>query len=245
MRKPRQYSDLGLYHIVVRGVNKQNIFFDDEDKSLFINLIKKYSKKMNIQIHAFCLMDNHVHLELGDPEKKISLFMQCVCSIYARLFNKKYDRIGHLFQERYASEIISTDTQFLTVFRYILQNPQKAGLCKIENYKWSSYRLYSYTNTFIYRNKILEYFIKIKDVYDFVQKETNEICLEIELRPSEREIHYIERIKQILNTDNPLIKPDLPIEIIKNKVRKLKQSGFSIQTIVRTTGVSKYYVQTA
>ena len=71
MRKRRQYSATGLYHVVIRGVNKQNIFFDDEDRNFFISLLKRYSLKFNIKIHAYCLMDNHVHLQFEDENRNI------------------------------------------------------------------------------------------------------------------------------------------------------------------------------
>lgn len=245
MRKPRQYSKTHFYHVVIRGVNKQNIFFDNEDKNLFLGLLKKYSSKLNIKVYAYCLMDNHVHLEIEDEDKNISLFMQCICSIYARLFNKKYDRIGHLFQERFASEVIKNTSHFLTVFRYILQNPQKASICSIEKFLWSSYLCYKKKSTFIQKEFLLKSFGTQKKLYDFLHQQTNELCLEIELRPSEKEAKYIEKIKNILETENPIIQPDLPMNIIKQKVKKLKRAGLSIRTISRVTGISKHIVQNA
>jgi len=245
MRKPRQYSNTHFYHVVIRGVNKQNIFFDNEDRNLFLELLKKYSRKLNIKVFAYCLMDNHVHLEIEDENKAISLFMQCICSIYARLFNKKYDRIGHLFQERFASEVIKNTSHFLTVFRYILQNPQKAYICSIDKFLWSSYKCYLKKSTFIQTDFLLKNFGSLKNLYNFLQQESNELCLEIELRPSEKEANYIDKIKKILETENPIIQPDLPLSLIKQKIRKLKQSGLSIRTIARTTGISKHIVQSA
>lgn len=245
MRKPRQYSKSGLYHVVIRGVNKQNIFFEDDDRKLFISLLKKYSKKTGIKVHAYCLMDNHAHLELEDENHSLSLLMQCLCSVYARLFNKKYDRIGHLFQERFASEIIEDESRFITIFRYIIQNPQKANISPADSYKWSSYKSYMHKKTFVYKDFLIEIFGSLKNLYNFLQQETNDQCLEIELRPSERASNYIDKIKSLLKTTNPIIKPDLPLDIIQNKVKILKNAGFSVRTIVRTTGISKYIVQNA
>ena len=245
MRKSRIYSKTGLYHVVVRGVNKQNIFFDDDDRKFFLHLLKKFSQKYGIRIYAYCLMENHVHLEFEDPEFSISRFMQCVCSVYARFFNKKYDRIGHLFQDRYASEVIESDEYFLTVLRYILQNPEKAGVCKSYEYLWSSYRCYTYYRTFIKRKRIMIYFNCIKDFYSFINAYADAACLEIELRPSEKESDYITRVKKILESDNPIIKPDLSVELIKEKLRKLKKAGLSIRVISRITGIGKHLVQIA
>lgn len=245
MRKKREYSERGFYHVVIRGVNKQNIFFDDNDKILFINLLKKYGIKLKIRIHAYCLMDNHVHLELEDLEHNLSVFMQSICSIYARSFNRKYDRIGHLFQDRFASEIINNTKHFLTVFRYIMQNHKKAGLSSQIQFRWNSYTHYSISNTFVYKEFLLEYFGSLTNIYRFLLKESDENCLEIELRPSEKEMDTIEKIKKLLKTENPLIPPDLPRNQIEKKIRLLKENGFSIRTISRITGISKYQVQIA
>lgn len=245
MRKRRQFSETGFYHVVIRGVNKQNIFYDDADRELFLELLKRYAGKYNVKIHAYCLMDNHVHLEIEDLNSNISLFMQSLCSLYARRFNKKYDRMGHLFQERYASEVILDDSYFLTVLRYILQNPEAAGISESCDYKWSSYYAYGEYFSFVRKKKVMSYFDNLKMLYDFLSHRENLQCLEIELRPSEREIDYINRIKKLLGTENPIIQPDLELSIIRHKVRKLKDSGFSIRTISRVTGICKYIVQHA
>lgn len=242
MRKPRQYSKSGFYHVVIRGVNKQNIFYDENDHVLFLNLLKKYSRKFDIVVHAYCLMDNHVHLEIEDKKKNISIFMQSICSVYARLFNRKYDRIGHLFQERYASEIIEDKSYFMTVFKYIMQNPEKANICKMNAYKWSSFHCYKYYNSFVHKELLLEYFGNMKNLYEAIQEETHENCLEIELRYSERKARDIEKVKEILKSNNPIVNPDLPMNIIKNKMQQLKAAGLSIRTISRITGINKYII---
>lgn len=245
MRKRRVYSKTGIYHVVIRGVNKQNIFFEKEDKLKFLQLLKKYSRKNQIKICAYCLMDNHVHLLIEDPNTNISIFMQSVCSLYARIFNKKYDRIGHLFQERFASEVVEDDEYFLTVYRYVLQNPEAAGVCKTENYFWSNFRLLEKKNNFIDNTRILDSFNSIEALYEFLGIKTESLCLEIELRPSEKENSYISKVKQILKSDSPIIKPDLPKKELMSTLRKLKESGLSVRTISRVTGIGKYQIQIA
>lgn len=245
MRKSRVYSETGFYHVVIRGVNKQNIFYDNEDRRLFLNLIKKYGKKCNIKIHAFCLMDNHVHLELQDLNKNISLFMQCVCSLYARLFNLKYDRIGHLFQERFASEIIKNNEYFLTVFRYIIQNPIKAGICDSIDYGWNSYKLYKTINSFVDMSYISSLLGNEEQIKKFLNGDTQIECLEIELRPSEKKKVTLDLVKRILNTTNPVLASDMPRKFVIEKIRKLRNAGVSIRQIVRITGVPKRIVELA
>lgn len=238
MRKPRQYSQTGFYHIVNRGVNKQNIFYDDEDRKMFISLLQKYAKKFKIKIHSFILMENHMHLEIEDIDGKISLFMQTLQSVYARFFNNKYDRVGHLFQERFTSEVILTNDYFLTVLRYILQNSEKAGLCKASQYKWSSYKLYRKKKTFVTTDLILELLGSIEGLCKFIQKYSEDECIDIGFRPSEKRINLIQKIKKLLKTDNPIVNPELPLENILEKVRILRENHISIRNISRITGIS-------
>jgi hypothetical protein len=88
-------------------------------------------------------MDNHIHLLVKETAEPISVGIKRICGRFVFWFNKKYDRCGHLFQERYKSEAVENDTYFLTVLRYIHQNPVKAGIVKnIPDFKWSSYHLY-------------------------------------------------------------------------------------------------------
>lgn len=241
MRTKRKYSPTEMYHVVIRGVNKQNIFFYNEDKRFFLSLMNKYSKKLKVKIHAYCLMENHVHFLLSAKDKNLSSFMQVVTSVYARFFNKKYDRIGHLFQNRFVSEVILDENYYKIVLRYILLNPEKAQICKYSDYKWSSYKQYS-KKSFLYTKLIFSYFRNVLELQKFLNQYSNIECIDIELRRSEKEIYYIEKIKDILKSDSPLIPPDLPINQIKEKVKKLRAAKISIRTISRLTGIMTWIV---
>lgn len=245
MRKARLYSETGYYHVVIRGVNKQNIFYDNFDRKLFLNLLKKYGKKLNVKIHAFCLMDNHVHLELQDLCKNISIFMQTVCSVYARFFNRKYDRIGHLFQERFASEVIRDNSYFITVLRYILQNPIQAGITNSIDYEWSSYKLYKAINSFVEKGMIFSLFPDLNLIKEYVLQKTDECCLEIELRPSEKFKRANDIVKGVLEIDNIMNWIEIPIIELNRKIHLLKEKGLSIRTISRITGIPKRMIEKA
>ena len=112
---------------MLRGINRQNIFEDDEDREKFIQTLSQYSSE-EVKIYAYCLMNNHVHLLLSD--ENLAITMRKICANYVYWFNRKYQRCGHLYQDRYKSEAIKNDSYFITVLRYIHQNPIKAGLCK-------------------------------------------------------------------------------------------------------------------
>jgi REP element-mobilizing transposase RayT len=142
-RYARTYSQTGIYHVIMRGNNKQAIFHDNKDKKVFIKLLKAHKAKKNFMLYAFCLMDNHVHLLIGDKNNRLSDIMHGLNGAYANYFNREYKKVGHLFQDRFRSENIENDTYLFAVIRYIHQNPRKAGMVdKIGDYKWSSFNDY-------------------------------------------------------------------------------------------------------
>lgn len=245
MRKARVRKDKGRYHTIIRGVNKQNIFYEDSDKEYFLELMAKFGKKFAITYYTYVLMDNHVHLLFADKGNLLSKFMQILCSVYARYFNKKYDRIGHLFGDRFTSKIIIDDSHLLTALRYILQNPQKAGICKTKHYKWSSYKAFKKGSNLIDTKFILSMFASVSDFYDYVNEKNDDKELELELRPSEKHKEMIKKIKTILKTKSPIIKPDQPITEIRRKMKLLRNAGISIRTISRITGIGIHLIQTA
>src|SRR4051794_27581876 len=142
-RKARKKSNTGIYHIMLRGINKQSIFEDDEDRLKFLETLKKYKAISMYTIYSYCLMDNHIHLLMKESEESISEAVKRISSSYVYWYNLKYERCGHLFQERFKSENVENRAYFLTVLRYIHQNPMKAGLVKnVFEYKWISLHEY-------------------------------------------------------------------------------------------------------
>lgn len=134
-------------HITARGNHRNDIFKDDEDFQYYLTLLEEalhYFEYYGYEIICYCLMDNHVHILLKTKDKPPGQFIGRVNAIYAKYFNKKYNYIGHLFQDRYHPEFIDSDEQMLEVSRYIHLNPVKANMVeKPEEYKWSSYSMFS------------------------------------------------------------------------------------------------------
>lgn len=142
-RQPREKGESGYYHVMVRGNEQRKIFKEDEDRSRFIEILKIKKKDNKFFLHAFCLMDNHVHLMISEGEEDLAQVMKRITVSYVNYFNKKYKRVGHLFQGRYKSETVEDERYFITLARYIHQNPVKAGMVKSAgDYKWSSYNYY-------------------------------------------------------------------------------------------------------
>ena len=142
-RTARKRSQSGIYHVILRGINRQVIFEDDKDRAKLLETLKYYKTISKYEIFAYCLMDNHVHLLVKENEEEIGRSIKRISGSYVYWFNAKYERIGHLFQERFKSETVEDDKYFLSVLRYIHQNPVSAGLTKkLGEYQWSSYLEY-------------------------------------------------------------------------------------------------------
>lgn len=158
-RKARKTSSIGIYHVMLRGINKQNIFETDSDYLYFIKLLEEV--KLTRQddgtvspdaciIYSWVCMPNHVHLLVKEGKKTVGDIVKSLASAYVYYYNHKYDRIGHLFQDRFRSEPCEDENYFLTLFRYINQNPVKAGIVNsVDDYQWCSW-------TFDYLTKHLD-----------------------------------------------------------------------------------------
>lgn len=244
-RIKRKKSKNGFYHVMVRGVNKEKIFFNDTDKKIFIYKIKKYSSELNVEVHAFCLMENHVHILLSNANETLSVFMQKLLLSYTRYINKKQDRVGHLFQDRFKSEVVEDEIYFKTVLRYILQNPQKAGICKMENYKWSSYSAYFTDKSFINTDFSINLFGNKSSLINFLKTDNHDYCMEYEMTMSEKEMYSLLLIKGILSGYSISDFKNLKKEEQNEYLRKMKLSGLSIRTISRICKIGKSKVYRA
>lgn len=139
-RHPRPQIAHGLYHVTMRGNNREDIFFDDDDRDRFLSGVATVRHRCGWHLHAYCLMTNHYHLLVETPKPNIAVGMQWLNSSYSHQQNRAYERIGHLFQRRYADGLITETEHLRTVLRYIPLNPVKAGLCRRpEDWRWSSY----------------------------------------------------------------------------------------------------------
>lgn len=127
---------------MLRGINKQDIFFDKQDYLEFQNIIKKTKNTFFYQLYSYVLMPNHIHLEIKDENQKLSQIIHSMATSYANYFNRKYKRVGHLFENRFQSRNVENLYYILNLVRYIHQNPVKAGIDQMNKYTWSSYHEY-------------------------------------------------------------------------------------------------------
>ncbi len=130
-----------VYHISSRGNHQEHIFLDDDDRKLFLKLLKTIIERMNWICHAYCLMGNHYHLLVEIPDGILSRGMAWLNGVYTQRINRKYGLTGHLFQSRFKTKLVEDGMQFLMTARYIVRNPVEAKI--VENpvqWRWSSYR---------------------------------------------------------------------------------------------------------
>ena len=242
MRKRRLRCESGIYHIILRGNNQQNIFYDDEDRYFFLSRLEKYSTSLNIDIYAYCLMGNHVHILIGKGNDLMSLLVKKLACSYVYYFNQKYDRTGHLFQGRYKSEPVDSDEYFKTVYRYILQNPEKAGICQWFKYPWNSKYIIKHEENFIKISYVYEIFDGKKNLINFLFENNDDLCMEynsVGLTTLKYDELITVFIKRLFGITNIFEINNFPSNIIQDRIKLLKLSGIKSNQLARLTGISK------
>lgn len=142
MSRPLRLEFPGAWwHIHSRGVERRDIFLDDADRRAFLNVLAAAVPHFRWRLHAYVLMRNHYHLLVETVETTLSRGMQKIGGDYAETFNKRHDRVGHLFQGRFKAHLIDSETYLLRVAKYIVLNPVRAGLvARAAEWPWSSHR---------------------------------------------------------------------------------------------------------
>jgi REP-associated tyrosine transposase len=126
--------------VYARGNDRQPIFVDDLDRRAYVDLLGSVIPRMGWRCLSYCLMPNHVHLLVETPEANLGRGMCLLQGRYARRFNHRHDRIGHVFQRRYGSVRVLDDAQLWMVIAYIARNPVTADLCATaEDWRWGSH----------------------------------------------------------------------------------------------------------
>lgn len=142
-RKPRVHFPGALYHVIVRGNQRQATFRSDADRRRYLDLLNQYRTRYAFHLYAYVLMSNHVHLLLEVGETPLAKAMQGLQQSYTLYFNRKYKLVGHLFQGRYKDILCDRDAYLLELVRYIHLNPIRSKFVDTPgNYAWSSHRAY-------------------------------------------------------------------------------------------------------
>jgi putative transposase len=140
-RRQREEMAGGVFHVSARGNNRERLFFDDADFERYLKLLAWVVGLTGWRCLAYCLMPNHVHLQIETPVPNLGVGMQRLQGTYAKKLNARHGRCGHVFQGRYDAVRVKDDPQFWVATKYVARNPVKAGLCeRPEDWRWSSDR---------------------------------------------------------------------------------------------------------
>ena len=244
-RKARKQADSGIYHVMLRGIDRQLIFEDSEDHFRFLDILQECREVCGFKLYAYCLMGNHVHILLKVQEENLETIFKRIGGRYVYYYNVKYKRVGHLFQDRFKSEPVEDDTYFLTVLRYIHQNPVKAKLCAhVGDYSYSSYAEYLHESNTV----DTEFALSILGQEEFVQfnnKPNEDKCLEI--ATVTRQAVTDQQAKVIIEKYSrcrSVVEFQSLEEAKKERyIKKIYEKGVSVRQLSRLTGTSKGLVE--
>lgn len=236
----------GFYHVSARGTGKQNIFETDDDRWEFLELMRDCCRDAGVTVVAWCLMNDHVDIVLSDYEDTMSTAMQRLLLTYARRFNKRTGRSGHLFQNRFDRRSLDSDRYLMAAIRSVHANPQEAGIALIERYPWSSFAEYlraydnDMTRGFSDPSCVLELFGSAKAfiAYSLSKPDDGEPAMP-DLEETEWERHaFAEKLAKVLGVPLRGVKaaPSAQRNIV---ILGLHDAGFTVRQIERYTGIGK------
>lgn len=245
-RVARKKSCSGVYHIMLRGINRQTIFEEDADKRKFLGTLEKFKEVSHFELYAYCLMDNHIHLLIKESTENISMVIKRISSSYVYWYNLKYERSGHLFQDRFRSESVEDTRSFVTVLRYIHQNPLKAHLVKsVFDHQWTSIHEYMHNASLVDVDRALHLFspdrrIAMQSFIGFIQESNEDQCLDdfkAFVRLPDSEVMEYLHLLGIHNNSSLQQMDRKERNLILSRLKNL--NGTTIRQISRITGISK------
>ena len=259
-RQVRKRSGTGIYHVMLRGINRQDIFEDDEDYLQMMGLLHTLTERRDenglllqplCTFYAYCLMSNHIHLLIRERADTVSEVVKKLGIAYAYYFNRKYGRNGHLFQDRFKSEPVDSMDYFVVLLRYIHQNPVKSGMAaNVDDYPWSSRSEYSGKQSQVLPLCDVSSVLSRIDIHDLAEwvstpvddyKDILDIDTEEKKNLSDSDIGAF-----LLNTHgiaNPLMVQSLEKTRRNIVLKSAKAFGAGIRQLSRLTGVSFGIIQ--
>ena len=265
-REARKHSESGIYHIMLRGVNYQAIFEDNEDENKFLEIVRAFKKRCGFELYGYCLMGNHVHLLLREaarncvitlkgvdydagPGETLEQVFKRIGVSYVTYYNRKYKRIGHLFQDRYRSEPVDTEAYLLMALRYIHRNPVKAGMCdRPEQYLRSSYREYlNPDNAALADTEFILGIITRDQLKDYTEQENEDRFLDVAEAANQAKTDEEARKQMAVITGCGSASDFQKLTKAEREacIRQMYQEGFHIAQLGRITGYSRQVIYRA
>ena len=229
-----------------RGINRQQIFEEVEDNYKFLSILCDFKEICSYELFAYCLMGNHIHLLMRFNGEPIEQVIKRICGKFVYWYNTKYNRVGHLFQDRFKSEPIDDDTYFISCVRYIHQNPVKARIGSLEGYPYSSYAEYvGKTDLQFADTQFLLSMITAEQLVKLCNEPCENTFIDISAKSSlkitdEQAQNVIYKISKCTNV------AQFQALDFKTKIRYVshfKEKGLGVRQISRLTGENYYMVQ--
>ena len=244
-RPLRIKSESGFYHVILRGNGKRILFETDSDRRTFLSILVHYGEKYGIEYHAWCLMDNHVHLLIREARQILSKAMRDIELVFAQYYNAVNDHVGTVFQGRYKSYAIESERYLLAVMRYIHNNPVRAGLSTGLDYLWSSFNDYIRGGSLTTIDFILGMLSGVDAFRDFCsyydESEMKEIDRRIRGRLTDGEA--VELAKQVLGVESPAMIERSEKQKRNQQLTMLLDAGLPARQISRITGIARGIVE--
>ena len=244
-RNARKKSATDIYHIMLRGINKQKIFEKADDYKKMMQILNYCKEKSGFELFAYCFMPNHIHLLIKVGSEPLETIFRRFGAKYVYWFNTKYSRTGHLFQDRFKSEAVDNDEYFFMVLRYIHNNPVNAGMTKKpDEYVFSSYNDYINSCGITDRSKAMS-MMTVKEFIRYHKEENKNTFLDISETSRVRLTNESaeEIICSTLNSYSIRDWEMLPNGEKHRIIKELKEKGVSIRQITALTGEKYSFVQ--
>ena len=245
-RTARILSKSGYSHVIIRGVAKMTIFSERQDYLYFIKLMREYANETGVLVCVYCLMNNHVHMLIYDANACISQFMRKLEVCYSHYFNTKKERTGHVFQNRFIAKAVEDEAYMNMVVRYILLNPEKAGLCHAMAYEWSS--AFDYVHNMNDRElQLLRDLLRgYKGLDEFLSGKGDCFDDESELEGISRDEGWAkDKAKEILGTPDVGSIASMDVKERNRVIRQMLNVGINGAQIARMTGLSRGVIRNA
>ena len=237
----RKRGESGFYHVVCKGDGGQIVFESDADRLRYLKELEAATDDFKVEVHAYCLMDNHVHLLLRDLNEELAFFMKQINERYAMYYAKTTGRVGHVFQSRYWSEPIDSDEYYLAALRYIHANPEPPRMCKASEYEWSSYGAYTRVQSFVKTELALSLLSGVK-AFEVFHADAGKYAKPFPKSKLTAHLSSDEQLNvavSVLGRDTLNSLKGLKSQERRQHIERLAQAGLSGAEIARLTGIGR------
>ena len=240
-RAPRRFSSTGVYHVMTRGAGRQIIFNDDLDRRSYLDFLRQAIEKYDVLLLAWCLMDNHTHLLVEDGVDGLVSAVHYLNSRYARYFNFRTGHVGPVFQDRFVSKPVESQSYMLQAIRYIHDNPCSLGIERDE-YRWSSYSEYAGGGGLVDSRFLFEV-IGGREHFEEFSASGREDAYYPHAGGRMDSAELAEAARIATKGKDPSTVATMPVSERDCILKRMKEIGLSYRQIERLTGLGRYLIK--